>query len=324
MAKNNITQWSTTALSNSDVGGIGILGTNIPENFDNALREIMKQIADLNTGVSFIHDTYKIADSDEETKLAKFDAGSITAGQTRTFTFPDESGIFAVSMIDSSDDGSKNSALNIPSGTTAQEPSSPDGVQIRYDTDLNVLRLYNGTSYTSIGSGFLSYDTAQTLVASEKQQALKNLGLINNRQNLHIDSNASYASATDIQLTEFDLTITTIDAGSKVHIDIIITYERNENGMFYLKRNGVEIGSHPVDGSRTVGIAPITYDADVGSTLEQTVIHFEDAHGSIGDHEYTLHVRGVSSPFFLNRTSSSSDSSTVERGTSNIRLQEVL
>jgi hypothetical protein len=96
MAKTKITEWSVTATSNSDVGGIGILGTNIPENFDNALREIMKQLADLNTGVSFIHDTYKIADSDAETKLAKFDAGSITAGQTRTFTFPDASGTLAL------------------------------------------------------------------------------------------------------------------------------------------------------------------------------------------------------------------------------------
>jgi hypothetical protein len=96
MAKSKISEYSTTALSNSDVGGIGILGTNLPENFDNALREIMKQIADLNTGASFIHDTYKIADSDAETKLAKFDAGSITAGQTRTFTFPDKDGTFAI------------------------------------------------------------------------------------------------------------------------------------------------------------------------------------------------------------------------------------
>jgi hypothetical protein len=96
MAKNNITQWSATSASNTDVGGIQIEGENVVANFDNALREIMKQIADLNTGASFIHDTYKIADSDAETKLAKFDAGSITDGQTRTFTFPDKDGTIAL------------------------------------------------------------------------------------------------------------------------------------------------------------------------------------------------------------------------------------
>jgi hypothetical protein len=96
MAKTKITEYSNTAASNTDVGNIQIEGSDDVANFDNALREIMKQIADLNTGASFIHDTYKIADSDAETRLAKFDAGSITAGQTRTFTFPDVSGTFAM------------------------------------------------------------------------------------------------------------------------------------------------------------------------------------------------------------------------------------
>jgi hypothetical protein len=97
MAKNKITEYSNTAASNTDVGAIDIQGGANVANFDDGLRTLMKHIADLNTGASFIHDTYKIADSDEETRLAKFDAGSITAGQTRTFTFPDKDGTFAMS-----------------------------------------------------------------------------------------------------------------------------------------------------------------------------------------------------------------------------------
>jgi hypothetical protein len=96
MAKNSITDYDTTAANNTDIGGIDIQGSANVANIDDGVRTLMKHIADLNTGASFIHDTYKIADSDAETRLAKFNAGSITAGQTRTFTFPDKDGTFAM------------------------------------------------------------------------------------------------------------------------------------------------------------------------------------------------------------------------------------
>lgn len=44
MAKNAFTDWSTTAASNTDIGGIGIQGTDPPSNFDDALREGMAQL----------------------------------------------------------------------------------------------------------------------------------------------------------------------------------------------------------------------------------------------------------------------------------------
>lgn len=45
MAKNSVDDWSATAASNTDVGGINIQGSAPVSNFDNALREIMAQIA---------------------------------------------------------------------------------------------------------------------------------------------------------------------------------------------------------------------------------------------------------------------------------------
>lgn len=53
MAKNVVTDWSTTAASNTDVGGIAIQGTNVISNFDNAMREMMAQIATMLTAGSF-------------------------------------------------------------------------------------------------------------------------------------------------------------------------------------------------------------------------------------------------------------------------------
>lgn len=44
MAKNDFLSWDTTASNNTDVGGIGILGSDNVSNFDGALREEMAQL----------------------------------------------------------------------------------------------------------------------------------------------------------------------------------------------------------------------------------------------------------------------------------------
>lgn len=53
MAKTAVTQWDTVAANNQDVGAIAILGTSPVSNFDNAMREIMAQIATFITGATF-------------------------------------------------------------------------------------------------------------------------------------------------------------------------------------------------------------------------------------------------------------------------------
>lgn len=55
MAKNTFLSFSTTAGDNTDVGGIGILGTNAVSNFDNALRTLMAILrGDLDNGTVFV------------------------------------------------------------------------------------------------------------------------------------------------------------------------------------------------------------------------------------------------------------------------------
>lgn len=55
MAKNTFLDFSTTAGDNSDIGGIGILGTNAVSNFDNAFRTIMAILRrDLDNGVVLV------------------------------------------------------------------------------------------------------------------------------------------------------------------------------------------------------------------------------------------------------------------------------
>ena len=50
MSKTNITTWSDTASSNTDINSIDISEGCSPSNINNAMREIMKQVADINLG----------------------------------------------------------------------------------------------------------------------------------------------------------------------------------------------------------------------------------------------------------------------------------
>lgn len=95
MAKNAITDFDTTAANNTDIGGIAIQGTNVVSNFDNGLRELMSQLADTNAGTSPWADTMTIADPGDLTKKIRFDAGNVTAGQTRVLTAPNYDGTIA-------------------------------------------------------------------------------------------------------------------------------------------------------------------------------------------------------------------------------------
>lgn len=90
MAKNAITDYDTDPNNNTDVGDIGVQGTNIPSNFDNSQREIMSHLADMNAGTSPLHDTFSVADPADLTKKARIDAGHVTAGQTRIISMGDE------------------------------------------------------------------------------------------------------------------------------------------------------------------------------------------------------------------------------------------
>ena len=92
MAKAKITDYSATAASNADVGGVGIAGTNAGSNMDDAVREIMSHLAETNAGTYPVADTWSFADPADLTKIFRFDGGGITAGNTRVMTVPDASG----------------------------------------------------------------------------------------------------------------------------------------------------------------------------------------------------------------------------------------
>jgi hypothetical protein len=89
MAKNTIRTYSTTAASNTDVGGVDIQGTAPASNMDDSVREVMSHLAETNAGTAPLDDTFSLCDPADATKKVRLDAGAVTAGQTRVLAMPD-------------------------------------------------------------------------------------------------------------------------------------------------------------------------------------------------------------------------------------------
>lgn len=89
MSKDKITEYSSDPTLNSDIGGISLLGTASPRVIKEYLPEQMAQLADMNSGVSPIDDTFTRQDPDDNTKLFREDAGNIPTGTTRIIDIED-------------------------------------------------------------------------------------------------------------------------------------------------------------------------------------------------------------------------------------------
>lgn len=86
MSKDKITQYSTTSASNTDLGGISLLGSASPRVIKSYMPELMAQLADMNAGTSPLDDTFTVQDPDDTTKKFRVDTGNIPSG---TFREPD-------------------------------------------------------------------------------------------------------------------------------------------------------------------------------------------------------------------------------------------
>lgn len=90
MAKTAINQYSSTASANTDIDSVDLgEGTMVPSDVNNALREVMAHLADMNAGNEVIDDTFTLADPDDNAKKFRMDGVGITTGNTRVLTVPD-------------------------------------------------------------------------------------------------------------------------------------------------------------------------------------------------------------------------------------------
>lgn len=208
MAKNSIRDYSATAASNTDIGGIAIQGTNVVSNFDNAFRELMAQLADMNGGVDAIDDTMTWCDPTDATKKFRFDGVGITTATTRTITMPNASGTMAL--------------LNqAQSWTAAQTFTSSVGVTISsINPTINLTDTDTGgdcviTANNTTGSLTISADSGNEVAASVISFS------VDGTQRGYFDSSSNFYSLGGMVISSATpmLTFTDTDTGA----DAVIT-----------------------------------------------------------------------------------------------------
>jgi hypothetical protein len=143
MAKNNVTQYDTTAANNTDVGGISIAEGMSPSNVNNAMRELMKHTADWVSGSQAITKLTTTGDIElghaSDTTISRSSAGTVTieGAEIRTGT---------VAVANGGTGATSLSAANIVT-TDAQNTFTKAQVPSTY------------TAALSATSGVLDYDT---------------------------------------------------------------------------------------------------------------------------------------------------------------------
>lgn len=148
MAKNNVRDWDATASNNTDIAGIGIQGTNLPSNFDNALRTVMAQVAAVDAGTEPVNDTWTFCDPVDTTKRVRIDAGTVATATTRVLTMPDADvtiSAFAATLLD--DAAATNMRVTLGLGTSSIVNTGTSGATIPL---LNAANTFSGvTSFTA-------------------------------------------------------------------------------------------------------------------------------------------------------------------------------
>jgi hypothetical protein len=118
MPKNKVSEYSATASNNTDIGGINIAEGCAPSGINNAIRELMAQLKDMQSGT---------------------DGDNFTVGGNLVVT-----GFLSNGLV--------TDAIKIPVGTTAQRPTAATG-QIRYNSSNSQFEGYNGSAWGQLGGG---------------------------------------------------------------------------------------------------------------------------------------------------------------------------
>jgi hypothetical protein len=143
MAKNKVSEWSATASNNTDIGGINIAEGCAPSGINNAIRELMAQVKDMQTG------------SDSDGLVV---GGAFTCSGAATFSSTVALGSTATATTQSAGDNSTKVATTayvktaVDSAAGFADPGS-NGVVVRTATNTSTARTITAGTGISVSNG---------------------------------------------------------------------------------------------------------------------------------------------------------------------------
>lgn len=145
----------------------------------------------------------------------------------------------------------------------------------------------------------------------------------------HTSNRTTYAMSTSgtTNIAELNTSITPTSTSSRVLIQIQLSCEAHQDGVFRLFRGTTEIGRNSNSTSRWSGFAFIDYDPDYASTANTYFFQYVDSPSTTSSTEYRIRVGksdGTPKDLYLNRTKNSTGGDTQEIATSSMTLTEIL
>lgn len=257
MAKTKISEFSSTPANNTDIDSINIAEGCAPSGINNAIRELMAQLKDQQTGAS--GDDFTVGGALAITG-ALTASGAVTLGSTSTTALTINS---ATVTVPSSLSLSSTGALKIPLGTTLQRPTASTG-QIRYNTDLARFEGYNSSVWNTIGGGAsggganqVFYENDKDVTANYTVSTNKNASTTGPISIISIDMTGSIAATT--------LTITAVTTGVLYVGAVIVGTGVTVGTSIVSQLTGTAggIGTYTVSASQTVGSTNITSSVSI-------------------------------------------------------------
>ena len=162
MAKDKITDYDSSASSNTDVGGVNLAENSaLPSDMNNAIREVMSHLKEFSAGTSGL-DVLSFQDDDNSHQL-KFQAPS-SVTTTTTFTLPDGDGSSGQAIV--TNGSGTLSFSNAGGGSFLGESGGGLGDIIRvHENELNT-SVTVATNTNGLCSGSLTVASGATLTVN--------------------------------------------------------------------------------------------------------------------------------------------------------------